>query len=202
MTRKTTPYARKRAHADAWERQRHKSINPVTEAVMRQRIASDIDRLRTGAQLHAYTGADAPVLANLAGRLVFIVCHAAHVHGLGNSPEARILAGTANALGDLAQDHESIEKQRATIISGLAAIDRLLPSLHTLSLAGGALELERMLDSGAGTRFLIDFASHWEIDDKGDKPALWGNHEQGRNMDCAETYEQVRAKLLKKDDTP
>ena len=47
-----------------------------------------------------------------------------------------------------------------------------------------------------GTRFLIDFASHWEIDDKGDKPALWGNHEQGRNMDCAETYEQVRAKLL------
>ena len=22
-----------------------------------------------------------------------------------------------------------------------------------------------------GTRFLIDFASHWEIDDKGDKPA-------------------------------
>ena len=47
-----------------------------------------------------------------------------------------------------------------------------------------------------GTRFLIDFASHWEIDDKGNKPALWGNHEQGRNMDCAETYEQVRAKLL------
>jgi len=50
-----------------------------------------------------------------------------------------------------------------------------------------------------GTRFLIDFASHWEIDDKGDKPAMWSNHEQGRNMDCADTYEQVRAKLLKKD---
>ena len=47
-----------------------------------------------------------------------------------------------------------------------------------------------------GTRFLIDFASQWEIDDKGNKPALWGNHAQGRNMDCAETYEQVRAKLL------
>ena len=49
-----------------------------------------------------------------------------------------------------------------------------------------------------GTRFLIDFASHWEIDDKGNDPALWGNHEQGRNMDCAETYEQVRAKLLER----
>lgn len=47
-----------------------------------------------------------------------------------------------------------------------------------------------------GTRFLFDFASQWEIDDKGNNPALWGNHEQGRNMDCAETYAQVRAKLL------
>lgn len=148
--KKTTAYAQKRARQDAWERQRHKSINPVTEAVVRQRIASDIDRLRTGAQLHAYTGADATALATLAGRLVYIVCHAARVHGLEQSPEARILAGTANALGDLAQDHDSIEKQRATIISGLAAIDRLMPQLHTFSLAAGALELDALLASGGG----------------------------------------------------
>ena len=57
---------------------------------------------------------------------------------------------TSGTLGDLAQDHASIEKQRATIISGLAAIDRLLPQLHTFSLAGGALELDRLLESGAG----------------------------------------------------
>ncbi len=50
-----------------------------------------------------------------------------------------------------------------------------------------------------GVRFLIDFSSHWEIDDKGRDPALWSNHEQARNMDCAETYEQVREKLLNKD---
>ena len=49
-----------------------------------------------------------------------------------------------------------------------------------------------------GTRFLIDFTSHWEIDDRGGNPAQWFNHEQVRNMDCAETYEQVKAKLLKK----
>lgn len=150
MSKKTTAYTRKRMHTDAWQRVRHQGVNPVTEAVVRQRIAADIDRLRTGAQLHAYTGADAPALANLAGRLVYIVCHAARIHGLEDSPEARILAGTANALGDLAQDHASIEKQRATIISGLAAIDRLLPQLHTFSLAGGALELDRLLESGAG----------------------------------------------------
>lgn len=51
-----------------------------------------------------------------------------------------------------------------------------------------------------GTRFLIDLHSHWEIDDRGGNPALWQNHEQARNMNCANTYEEVRAKLLKKED--
>ena len=150
MTKKTTAYARKRAHHDAWQRERHKSVNPVTEAVVRQRIASDIERLRTGAQLHAFTGENAAALANLAGRLVYIVCNAAEAHGLEDSPEARILAGTANALGDLAQGDASMEACRATIISGLTAIDRLLPHLHTWSLADGALELDALLESGAG----------------------------------------------------
>lgn len=50
-----------------------------------------------------------------------------------------------------------------------------------------------------GTRFLMDFDSHWEIYDNGDQPAGWDNREQGRNLDCADTYEQVRAKLLKTD---
>ena len=102
-------------------------------------------KLRTGAALHAYTGANAQALANLAGRLVYVTCHAARLHGLGETPEARILAGTANALADLAQDPKSIEAQRGAIVSGLAAIDRLMPSLHPLSMAAGALELDQLL---------------------------------------------------------
>lgn len=150
MTRKTTAYARKRSNKDDWQRTRHLAINPVTEAVVRSNIEADIDRLRTGAQLHAYTGNDAELLANLAGRLVFIVCHAAREHGLGDTPEARILYGTANALGDLNENRNDVEAQRGAIISGLAAIDRLMPSLHAYSLAAGALELDRLLASGAG----------------------------------------------------
>ena len=70
MSKKTTAYTRKRMHTDAWQRVRHQGVNPVTEAVVRQRIAADIDRL--------------------------------------------------------------------------------LPQLHTFSLAGGALKLDRLLESGAG----------------------------------------------------
>ena len=143
--KKTTAYARKRAHQGAFDRTRHEVINPVTEAVIRSRIEEDIQRLRTAVGLQAYIGEDAAMVANMAGRLVYIVCHAAGVHGLGETPEARILAGTANALADLAQDPKSIEAQRGAIVSGLAAIDRLMPKLHTFSIAAGALELDQLL---------------------------------------------------------
>lgn len=49
-----------------------------------------------------------------------------------------------------------------------------------------------------GQRFLYDFDSHWEIDDKGpDEPAWWSNHDQGRNFDAAQTYEVIRAQVLR-----
>lgn len=153
MTRKTTAYARKYAHKDAFDRQRHKTINPVTEAIVRSRIDADIQRLRTDTGLQAFIGEDAARVSNMAGRLVFIVCYAAGLHGLGDTPEARILAGTANALADIAGTPAELERQRGAVIAGLSAIDRLIPSLHTLSLAAGAMELDNLLatSNGMGT---------------------------------------------------
>lgn len=148
--KKTTAYARKRAHQGAWQRTRHEACNPVTEAVVRRRIEGDIQRLRTEAGLQTYMGGDAARIANMAGRLVYVVCHAAGHHGLGESPEARILAGTANALADLAESPASLERQRGAVISGLAAIDRLMPELSTWALAAGALQLDQLLASTAG----------------------------------------------------
>ena len=148
--RKTTAYARKRSHQDAWQRTRHEACNPVTEAVVRQRIEGDIQRLRTEAGLQAYMGADAARVANMAGRLVYIVCHAAGLHGLGETPEARILAGTANALADIAETPAELDRQRGAVIAGLQAIDRLMPKLHTFSLAAGSMELDNLLHSANG----------------------------------------------------
>ena len=90
------------------------------------------------------------MLANLAGRLVYIVCHAAGVHGLGDTPEARILAGTANALADIAGTPAELERQRGAVIAGLQAIDRLMPKLHTVSLAAGSMELDNLLHTANG----------------------------------------------------
>ena len=148
--KKTTTYARKRSHQDAWQRTRHEACNPVTEAVVRHRIEGDIQRLRTDTGLQAYMGDDAARVANMAGRLVYIVCHAAGLHGLGETPEARILAGTANALADIAETPAELNHQRGAVIAGLQAIDRLMPKLHTLSLAAGAMELDRLVNNTEG----------------------------------------------------
>ena len=148
--KKTTTYARKLSRQDAWQRTRHEACNTVTEAVVRQRIEGDIQRLRTEAGLQTYMGGDAVRIANMAGRLVYVVCHAAGHHGLGETPEARILAGTANALADIAESPASLERQRGAVISGLAAIDRLMPQLSTWALAAGALQLDQLLASTVG----------------------------------------------------
>lgn len=122
--------------------------NPVAQAMARQRIEADIRALRTRAGLQAHLGEDAPVLADACGRLIFVVAHAAGLHGLHDTPEARILLGTANALGDVAATPAMLEQQRAAITSGLAAIERLLPQLPESALAAGALELQYVLQRG------------------------------------------------------
>ena len=148
--RKTSAYARKRARQCAFDKNRHEVINPVTEAVIRSRIEEDIQRLRTAVGLQAYIGEDAARVADMAGRLVYIVCHAAGVHGMDETPEARILAGTANALADIAETPAELDRQRGAVIAGLQAIDRLMPKLHTFSLAAGSMELDNLLPSANG----------------------------------------------------
>lgn len=122
--------------------------NPVTLALVRNQIAADVERLRTAAGLHTYTGNGGAEVTNLVGRLTYIVCWAAGHHGLHDTPEARILAGTANALAELAAQPHALEQQRATLIAGLAAIDRIMPQVSTTALAAGALELDELLRMG------------------------------------------------------
>jgi hypothetical protein len=150
MTRKTTARGRKLARQTDWERHRHESVNPVKEAIIKNLVMADVQALRTQSGLQAFTGSNAANVCNTAGRLVYIVAHAARHHGLEETPEARILAGTAGALGDIAEHPAALETQRNAIIAGLEAIERLMPNLHPLSLATGALELDQLLQTGRG----------------------------------------------------
>lgn len=122
--------------------------NRIAHALVRARIMDEVRQMHTRAGIHAYAGDDAAQVADAMGRLVFTVAHATGMHGLGDTPEARILLGTANALGDVAATPAALKQQRGAITSGLAAIERLLPLLSESTLAAGALELEYQLRRG------------------------------------------------------
>ena len=55
-----------------------------------------------------------------------------------------------DVLEQLAERPASMEAQRGAVISGLSAIDRLMPELSTWALAAGALQLDQLLASTAG----------------------------------------------------
>jgi hypothetical protein len=124
--------------------------NPVAAAILRAGIRRQVLELKTAADLQAWDGANAARLVNSAGRMVFVVAHAATACGVGaDEPDSRIVRGMAEAVGDLAADGD-MERHRPAIQAGLLAIDRLLPRCNDWALGLGAQELERLLASTAG----------------------------------------------------
>lgn len=142
MTKSNRPNRRRPAQRDDLM-----TKNPIAQAVARKRVEAELRALRTRAGIQAYMGGDAALLAHECGRLVYVVAHAASLHGLQNTPEARILAGEANALGDVVERPGCLDAQRGAILSGLDACERLLPRLNTWSLAAGALALGDLLET-------------------------------------------------------
>ena len=124
----------------------------VYRAILKKEVLRTIEDMRTAMGLQAYLGQDANRIANTAGRLFFIIAHAAGAAGFGNSPEGGILAGASCALGDIVETPSMLESQRAAIISGMGAVDRLLPNLSAEQLADGAIAFERILRDAAELR--------------------------------------------------
>ena len=126
--------------------------SPVEVAFVKREVIETVSRLRASMGIHAFMGNDVSRICGSAGRLFFIVAHAANAKGYGNSQEGNIIAGAASALGDIAKIPERLEQQRGAIISGLSAVDRLLPKLTAWQLADGAFAFERILKDTAELR--------------------------------------------------
>lgn len=126
-------------------------INPVTVSVLRQSIQRDLQALRLAAGLHTWAGDNAADTLNNAGRLLWIVMHAAIAGGMAtDAPDIRILQGMGNALGDMRERGDRLDVHRTAIQSGLLAVDRLIPYCTEMRLAFAAAELDTMIQSARG----------------------------------------------------
>ena len=128
--------------------------NPATQAIIRRQIRESISTLRTDAELQALAGDSAARLVRDAGMLLYAVSCAIELCRIpADHPDVRVLRGTTQAIGELAEHLGRLELHRPAILSGLAAMERLIPFLAVEALGAGLMECdERIKSAGFGTK--------------------------------------------------
>ena len=139
--KKTTTYARKRLVRV--RQQEHDRLAAL--------IIEDLEGLQRDAEIHTWMGDDGSRMVNLSGRLCFIAAHAANSAKISEDhPDIRIIRGMSEALEDMVEDLGNVDKYRASIRSGLAAIGRILPECTLIQIVEGHFALEDKLNSERG----------------------------------------------------
>lgn len=88
-------------------------------------------------------------MVNLAGRMLYVGLGGAIASGIGqDDPDVRIIRGACNALCDQAGEQRIDPMRRASLVSGLQAVARLMPKVSTRALTDSACELELRLRRG------------------------------------------------------
>jgi hypothetical protein len=114
-------------------------LNPVARAMI-------VQQWKQGAvtgRIHALIGDDPKLLVKGAGRVFFVVLGACAACGIDQGePDVRILMGAVNAVHEQVDEPRITDLRRASIVSGLAACERLLPRLTQRALADAAIQME------------------------------------------------------------
>ena len=129
-----------------------KSFDPVTSAILKKQIVSDINSMQTDAMLHALIGANDAKLIDNAGRVAFIASESVRLCKIeaDNDPDMRIVAGMANALYDLSVGHGDKQIHKQSIASGLNACQRLLEQCSPWAIGISALKVDELINSAQG----------------------------------------------------
>lgn len=128
--------------------------NRVAASLLKADVMKTIKRIKADAELQALFGDAADNLIQHAGQLLYAAAHAADLCKVPeDTPEVRIMRGMSQALGELAEDRDTLEQHRPAIQSGLAAIERLMPRLSAWSLGLGLIACQDAIAAcGFGTK--------------------------------------------------
>jgi len=120
---------------------------------VKKEIHDAIKVLARGAGIATLFGDSASKIAAEAGVLLYTIAWACKPCGIDMSrPEIRIMRGMNRALGELANDIGTVESHRASIASGLEAMDRVLKDIDPIVIGTGFLDCkEKVSRYGVGT---------------------------------------------------
>ena len=120
-------------------------LTPVEKAVMRQKWGSAALK----AHLQALAGENWNTVVENAAILTFIVGGAADVDKVPNTdPDLRILAGTANALMEIAYNEGIRSADRGALSAGIMAIERLVPRLTDHAMITASMSAQMLMAQG------------------------------------------------------
>lgn len=98
-------------------------MNPVLRSILRQRWSSKSIQ----AQIHALNGEDCEKLLAYGSILFFVASACAmNCNWSGDEPDMRIVRASVNALDDLAQRQQITQIDRASILAGMMAAQRVI----------------------------------------------------------------------------
>ena len=126
-------------------KQQDAAVKKWEEDIERE-LKKDLAELKTGAELQSFFGDDPGKLVQQAGILLFSVARSCEMHKIGkDDPDVRIIRGMAGALEDLSSHLGRLEVHRASIQSGLAAIERLIARVSIFAIGHGMLDCKAVI---------------------------------------------------------
>ena len=128
---------------------RRKHWNPIVNQVAMAVIERDWRAEKVTAEIHVLMGGDSDKLVNGAGRIYFVVLGGCRAQGIqADDADMRILRGAVEALHEQADEPVVDELRRKSLISGLAACNRLLERVERRHITASAFELAARLKAG------------------------------------------------------
>lgn len=125
--------------------------NPLGKAVLKNQIIKDVKKLKTDSEIQAFMGGNHEAIAKNAGVLLYSMSVAIKAQRYPYDSDVSILRGMAEALESIMESPVQLENQRQSIISGLAAMERIIPKLSTWAIGFGMVKCkEKIADRGFG----------------------------------------------------
>lgn len=123
-------------------KKKQKGLNMVERAL----IAQKWRQTSVDARIHVLIGEDPKNMVKTAGRMFYVALGAAMQERFtAEDPDIRVIRGAVNAVHDQVDEAEISEERRASILSGLHAVGRIVGRVPVASITDAACDLELKL---------------------------------------------------------
>lgn len=123
-------------------KKKQRGLNMVERALIAQKWRQQA----VDAKIHALIGDNSKAMVQSAGRMLYVALGAAMQEQLtADDPDIRVIRGAVNAVHDQVDEAVIADERRASILSGLHAVGRIVARVSAAAITNAACDLELKL---------------------------------------------------------